>query len=189
MKKIGLVAMTMAMLFVWPSMAQEVKFDVAKSELKWTGKKVAGAHWGFVTLKSGALTLKNDKISSGKFVIDMTTINVKDLEPGEWNQKLEAHLKNDDFFGVDKFPTATLEITQSDAFVKNEANVSGKLTIKGITQPINFKALKTNTGYSATITVDRTKYGVRYGSGQFFQSLGDNMIYDDFTLEVKLVKQ
>ncbi|MFT3739028.1 MAG: YceI family protein [Breznakibacter sp.] len=183
MKKMSLLVV--ALMVAVSGFAQSVKFDASKSELKWTGKKVSGEHWGYVSLKSGELDVKNNKVVSGKFVIDMTTINVKDLEPGEWNDKLLGHLKSDDFFSVDKYKTAEL-VVQGGAFVNNEATLNGQLTIKGVTHPIAFKAVKTATGYTATIGVDRTKYGIKYGSGKFFDSLGDKMIYDEFTLDVKL---
>jgi polyisoprenoid-binding protein YceI len=184
MKKLVLSAIAISIAFT--SFAQEVKINAAKSEIKWTGKKVTGEHWGYISLQSGTLNVKNNKIASGKFVVDMNSISVKDLEPGEYNDNLVGHLKSDDFFGVAKFPTATLEITESGAFVNNEATVNGKLTIKGITNPINFKAVKTATGYTAQVVINRAKYDIRYGSGSFFDNLGDKMIYDDFTLDIKL---
>ena len=117
----------------------------------------------------------------------MNTLNCKDLEDAEWNGKLVGHLRSDDFFSVDKFPIATLTITESTTFNNGEAQVKGNLTIKGITHPTSFKVKKTDKGYMATVTVDRTKYNVKYGSGKFFDNLGDNMIYDEFTLDVKIV--
>ncbi|HKK81352.1 MAG TPA: YceI family protein, partial [Prolixibacteraceae bacterium] len=68
-----------------------------------------------------------------------------------------------------------------------KATVTGELTIKGITHPVEFEGTKTGNVFEATITIDRTKYNVRYGSGKFFENLGDNMIHDDFTLDVTLV--
>ena len=127
------------------------------------------------------------KIVSGEFNIDMNSINCKDLTDESWNQKLVGHLKSDDFFGVAKFPTAKLVINESQAFNKDEAVVTGKLTIKGITHPLTFTAKRNGNTYESTITIDRSKYDIRYGSGKFFDNLGDNMIYDEFTLEVKLV--
>jgi polyisoprenoid-binding protein YceI len=187
MKKLILMTLV-SVLVAATALAQEVKFDVAKSQLKWTGKKVTGEHWGYIKLKSGAVTLKGDKITSGKFVIDMTSITEEDLEAGEWHDKLLGHLKSDDFFSVAKHAESTLEITGTTATSGNEATLTGKLTIKGITQPISFKAVKTTSGYTANVVVDRTKYDIRYGSGQFFEGLGDKMIYDEFTLDVVLVK-
>lgn len=166
--------------------AQEMSVDVSKSEIKWTGKKVSGEHWGYIDLKSGSFVEKDGKIVSGKFTIDMTSIVNEDLESPEWNQKLVGHLKSDDFFSVDKFETATFKIKESSEFKNGVAEVKGDLTIKGITNPISFKAKKESGNYMATITVDRTKYNIRYGSGKFFDNLGDNMIDDNFTLDVRL---
>lgn len=187
MKKLVFVITAAFLLIGLNSFAQDYKANISKSELKWNGKKVTGEHWGFIGLKEGKITLKNNIITSGEFTIDMASINCKDLTDETWNQKLVGHLKSDDFFSVDKFPTAKLEISESGAFVNNEATVNGKLTIKGITHPISFNAKKNGNTYSALITVDRSKYDVRYGSGKFFDNLGDNMIYDEFTIEVKLV--
>ena len=167
--------------------AQSLKVNTIESKLKWTGKKVSGEHWGYINLKSGSLTIEDDKIISGMFTIDMNSMNCKDLESPEWNQKLIGHLKSDDFFSVEKFATSTLTIKKADKFVDGVANVTADLEIKGITKPVSFKAKKTDNGYKAVITIDRTEYDVRYGSGKFFDNLGDNMIDDDFTLEVKLV--
>lgn len=167
--------------------AQKMDVNTSKSELKWTGKKVSGEHWGYIKLKDGTFTLNDGQITDGTFTIDMTSINNKDLESPEWNQKLVGHLKSDDFFSVDKFETATLKVNESTTFENGEATVKGNLTIKGITHPISFKAKNKDGKYHANIIVDRTKYDVRYGSGKFFDNLGDNMIYDDFSLDVMLV--
>jgi polyisoprenoid-binding protein YceI len=105
--------------------------------------------------------------------------------------RLEGHLKSDDFFSVEKFPAAKLVLTGSDSFEKGNALVKGDLTIKGITNPIEFKAVmqKKDEGvwYFANIVIDRTKYNVRYGSGSFFDNLGDKTIYDEFKLRVALL--
>lgn len=184
MKKINIL---LAILLIgFTAVAQEFSVNTSKSELKWTGKKVTGEHWGFIKLKDGSITLKNDKTLTGVFNIDMNSINNKDLENLEYNGKLVGHLKSDDFFGVEKFSVATLKITKSTPLMNNIADVTGDLTIKGITHPVTFKTMKTETGYSASIKVDRTKYDIRYGSGKFFDSLGDNMIYDEFVLDVNL---
>ena len=166
--------------------AQKLDVNTSKSQLKWTGKKVTGEHWGFISLEDGSFVLKDGKIASGTFNIDMTSLVCKDLEDPEWNGKLVGHLQSDDFFSVEKFPTATLTINESSAFKDGVAEVKAELTIKGITKPVSFKAKKVDGFYTALITVDRTKYDVRYGSGKFFDNLGDNMIYDEFTLDVKI---
>jgi len=187
MKRITIVLF--AVLISISAFAQEFKLSTSNSEIKWTGKKVTGEHWGYVNLKDGSFVLKNDKITSGTFNIDMTSLVNKDLEDPEWNGKLIGHLKTDDFFSVDKFPVSTLIITESTPFKNGKANVKGKLTIKGITHPIAFDVSKSGNSYLANIVVDRTKYDVRYGSGKFFDNLGNNMIYDEFILDVKIVTE
>lgn len=184
MKKINLL---LAILFIaLTSMAQQVSVNSENSELKWTAKKVTGEHWGFINLKDGSLLIEDNKIISGEFNIDMTSINCKDLEDAEWNGKLVGHLKSDDFFSVDKFKSANLKITKSTEFENGVATVKADLTIKGITKPISFKVEKSKNELMATITVDRTSYDVRYGSGKFFDNLGDKMIEDNFVLDVKI---
>lgn len=187
MKKFMYLIVSAFLLIGLSTNAQDFKASTEKSELKWTGKKVTGEHWGYVNLKDGKLNFKSNKITSGEFTIDMTSLTCKDLTDETYNQKLIGHLKSDDFFSVEKYPSVKLVITESSVFVNNEATVNGKLTIKGITHPISFKAKKDGNVYSSTLTIDRTKYDVKYGSGKFFDSLGDNMIYDDFIIDVKLV--
>lgn len=167
--------------------AQDFKVSVEKTELKWTGKKVAGQHIGHIKLKSGELTIKDGKLTKGVFVIDMTSITDDDLTDAAYNQKLVGHLKSDDFFGVEKFPDVTLTINETATFIGNIANVKGILTIKGKTNPISFTVTKNGNTYTSLISVDRAKFDVRYGSGSFFDNLGDKVIDDIFTLDVKLV--
>jgi len=166
--------------------SQDYKVDVNMSTLKWTGKKVAGSHNGHIKLMSGELSINNNMVTSGSFVIDMKTITNDDLKNEALNKKLVNHLKSDDFFGVKKYPTAKLELLSSRTMANNETEIMANLTIKGKTHPISFTGMKKGNILTATIVVDRAKYDVRYGSGSFFENLGDKLIYDDFTIEVKL---
>lgn len=166
--------------------AQEMKVDTKQSTLKWHGEKVTGEHWGNINLKDGMLVWNNDKLTKGEFTIDMTSITNTDIEDAEYNAKLVGHLKSEDFFGVEKFPTAKLEIKSSSKFQNNKATVKAHLTIKETTLPIEFEAQKDGNWFLAEIVVDRSKYNVRYGSGSFFDNLGDKTIYDDFTMTVKI---
>lgn len=167
----------------------KVAVDANKSEITWLGEKVTGEHKGTIDIKEGNLEIKGGELTGGSFIIDMSTITNSDLS-GEYKGKLEGHLKSDDFFGVAKHPTASLVITK---VVKNGDNysITADLTIKGITNAIQFRAqmveAKGSYNVNATIVIDRSKYDVRYGSGSFFDDLGDKTIYDDFTLTVKLV--
>ena len=162
------------------------KVDVAKSSVKWLGKKVTGEHSGTISIKEGTLDVTNGKVTGGKVVIDMNSIVNTDLTDPAWNAKLIGHLKSDDFFGVATYPTADLVITKVD-----DDNYSGNLTIKGVTLPNSFTATATKDGkstvYKGTMTIDRSKYGLKYGSKSFFDNLGDKVIYDEFTLDFSLV--
>lgn len=160
--------------------------DTTNTKILWLGEKVTGQHTGTIKLKSGWLTWQDNKIISGEFNIDM-----KSLKDTEDNKMLQSHLKSDDFFGVVKYPVAKLVITGSTPFDKGTGVVQGTLTIKDITNPIEFKAAiqkkDDGTWFFASITVDRTKYNIRYGSGSFFDNLGDKTIYDEFKLKVNLL--
>jgi len=164
---------------------QKLNADADKTKLIWLGEKITGQHTGTINLQSGWLNWQDNKIVSGELSIDMTSL--KDTED---NKQLQGHLKSDDFFGVEKFPTAKLIVTGSTPFDKGTGVVDGTLTIKGITNPIEFKATmqKKDNGiwFYSNIIIDRTKYNIRYGSGSFFDNLGDKTIYDEFKLKVNL---
>jgi len=183
MKKV--TSLVIVLLVAFAAAAQKYEVKTSESNLKWTGKKVAGSHYGQIDLKEGSFTLKNDQIESGKFVIDMNSITCDDLT-GDMNKSLVGHLKSDDFFSVESYPEATLLLSESTKLNNGKATAKGLLTIKGITHPVEFEAKQTGNKFSAVISVDRTLYNVRYGSGKFFSNLGDNMISDEFTLEVEL---
>ncbi|MEL6124046.1 MAG: YceI family protein [Bacteroidota bacterium] len=159
-----------------------VKVD--QSSVTWKGKKVTGAHEGTIAIQSGSLDFENGTLVGGEFVIDMTTIAVTDLT-GDMAGKLKGHLMSDDFFGVENHPTATLVFTTVDKTAEGY-KITGNLTIKETTKPISFMATIDGSAATADITVDRTEYNVKYGSGKFFDGLGDKMIYDNFDLSVSL---
>ena len=164
--------------------------DTKESNVAWVGKKVTGQHNGVVNLKEGVFNVEGGKLTGGSFVIDMTSLVALDLE-GEYKGKLEGHLKSDDFFGVEKYPTATFTITKAVPQGANNYKVVGNITIKGTTEEIQFPAeLKELDGKlvgTANLTIDRTKFNVKYGSGSFFDNLGDKTIYDNFELTVNVV--
>lgn len=166
--------------------AQTKKAIPEKTSIIWFAEKVTGDHKGTVNLKSGWIDLTDNRINGGEFVIDMTSIEDEDN-----NQKLESHLKSDDFFGVEKYPSSKLIIRESTPFEKGTATVKGDLTIKDKTHPVEFKATMQNKDdglwFYTNLTLDRTKYDVRYGSGTFFDNLGDRTIYDEFKLRISLL--
>jgi polyisoprenoid-binding protein YceI len=168
-----------------------MSININESKITWLGKKVTGEHTGTINILSGGLQFNEDKLVGGPFDIDMTSIENTDLENEEYNQKLVGHLKSDDFFGVEKYPKASLKITDLEQKNASKYHVKGDITIKGITKSIEFPVevslLDSKIVASAAITVDRSEFNVRYGSGSFFDGLGDKMIYDDFRLDVTVV--
>lgn len=165
--------------------------DTAASNIVWTGEKVTGKHTGDVKLKSGSLQMENGKLMGGSFEIDMNSITCTDLG-ADMAGKLVGHLKSADFFGVDTHPTSKFVITRAiPQDTKGNYKILGDLTIKEKTNPVVFKANVSTSGGKVTatgdITVDRSLYDVRFGSGSFFDNLGDKTIYDEFFLRVSLV--
>ena len=165
--------------------AQTKKINAEKSTINWVGKKITGEHSGTVNLKEGALIFKGDKVAGGNFTVDMTSLTATDLS-GEWKTKLDGHLKSEDFFGTEKNPTSTLVFKKIAAKANGIYNVTADLTIKGITNPVTFDLAVKGTTASTKFNIDRTKYGIKYTSKSFFDSIGDKAIYDDFELTVNL---
>jgi len=164
----------------------EFKIDAQKSKITWVGKKVTGQHNGTVNLSEGSFTSKGKNITGGSFTIDMTS-----LKDAEASARLETHLKSDDFFSSEKFPKSTFVISTIESKGSDQYVVKGNLTIKGITNEIEFPATiritKDQLTATAKILVDRTKFDIKFRSGNFFENLGDKAIEDNFELNVDLV--
>jgi polyisoprenoid-binding protein YceI len=161
------------------------EINTKNSSVSWKGNKVTGSHEGTIMIKSGFLKFNKNKLIGGEFQIDMTSLVCTDLS-GEYKGKLEGHLKSDDFFGVTKFPTSILKIKEVKHKKENIYECTADITIKGKTEIITFNANLNKDSAVAKIKIDRTKFDVKYGSGSFFDGLGDNMIYDEFDLNINL---
>ncbi|WP_420572348.1 YceI family protein [Kordia sp.] len=181
--------LTLAVVFVFATIstafAQAKKIDATASSIKWTGYKVLGQHEGTINFKDGSLNFRDGKLTGGTFTIDMTTINTTDLS-GEYKGKLDGHLKSDDFFGVSKYPKATLNFKKVVETDDNVYKVDADLTIKGTKSPITFNIEVERNSAEAKLKVNRTKYGIKYGSASFFDGLKDKAIKDNFDLQVEL---
>lgn len=166
------------------------KVDEQSSKVTWLAKKVTGEHAGTIKVSSGSIIIDGAALKGGSFDLDTRSIVVTDITDAETNGKLLGHLKSDDFFAVEKFPAAKFVIDAVKPTGAGKFEVTGKLTIKGITNPVTFPASVKVEGNkvlaNAKITVDRTKYGIKYRSKNFFENLGDKTIYDDFDLNVSL---
>jgi len=166
------------------------QIDKEATVVKWTGKKVGGQHSGKVKVENGTLKTSENNILGGNMVVDMNSITCDDISDAEYNGKLVGHLKNEDFFNTMNFPHAILEIVK----VTNKGNgmyhIEGTLTIKGETNKIDFDAKLSAFGDkitgTASVSFDRTKYNVKYGSG-LVGTAKDKMIYDDITLDIEFV--
>jgi polyisoprenoid-binding protein YceI len=167
-----------------------VKVINTKSTIYWVGRKVTGAHNGTIAIKEGSLIFDGTRLTAGKFIIDMTSIKILDVTDPATNAQFAGHLASDDFFATEKFPEASFEISSAVPKTKEEYEIKGQLTIKGMTHPAIFTAGITfnDEGLNATgqILVDRTNYDIRFRSGNFFKDLGDTLIYNDFELNIRL---
>jgi len=170
-----------------PSEAVAYTVDTAASTIEWLGSKAIGdSHIGTVDIAEGQLSIVGDQLQAGSFVIDMTTIHTDDSD------RLLGHLKSDDFFGVETHPTALLVLKSAEPTdTEGQYEVIADLTMKGLTEEIAFMADVTMENgmiiADADMIIDRSLFDVRYGSGSFFDNLGDDLINDEIELTVNLV--
>ena len=163
------------------------KFEIVstQSNIDWVGRKVTGVHNGIIAVKEGELILNDGKLARGKIIVDIASIKILDITDPSTNAQFAGHLASDDFFSTEKYPEATLEITSVSGNY-----VEGNLTIKGITHPVRFDTAVNVNGNTLTasgkLVIDRTKYKMKFRSGNFFKDLGDNLIYNDFELNVTI---
>ena len=163
--------------------------NIEESSVKWTGVQLSGkSHYGTLSFKSADLSFSDERLIGGNFVVDMTSLKVDDLT-GRGKKSLEGHLKADDFFSVNDFNFSKLELNAVNMVSENEYSAEGDLTIKGYTHKakVSFYKEDDSKNLKAKLVFDRSKYNVRYGSGSFFENLGDKLILDDIELEVTLV--
>lgn len=195
MKKLVLTALSIFTLG-WATLQANTPIDIEKSVIEWEGKKVTGAHNGTISLQSGEFKIEKGEIKGGEFIIDMNSIVCLDIQNPNGNAKFVGHLKNDDFFSVDKYPTSKIVISKVVKLQENDKdlthNVYGQLTIKGITEEIMFPAKITSDKNgqlkaTAEFTVDRTKYDIKYGSASFFPAIADKAISNDMYFKVNVV--
>ena len=168
-----------------------VRIDTEGSKIKWVGSKVASSHEGNVNIAKGALSIDHGTLVGGEIAIEMNSISCTDIESESKNKYLVDHLKNEDFFNTKAFPLAFIKITEAMRGKGNLYVIVADLTIKGITHPIKFEATVNINGLNvlanAEIKIDRTKWDVKYGSGSFFEDLGDKMILDEIKFDILLL--
>jgi polyisoprenoid-binding protein YceI len=172
--------------------------DLAQSRVEWTGTKPVGQHRAAIKLQEGSVTVDNGAVTGGKFVIDMNSMQLID-EDTATNRKLGGHLKGDDFFQVEKYPSSNFEITGVKAGIDQAAGeelvmkdathtVTGNLTLKGITKSITFPARisvsDNSVSADANFNIDRTQWNIVYGNDK---GLGDTFIRPTVNIVLHLV--
>jgi len=164
------------------------------SKVAWLGTELTTkTHFGSLRAQSGNIKIDKDGGVVGNITIDMQSIIVEDLQ-GRSKEVLENHLKSDDFFGTNNFPTATLEFMSLNRYDNDGGQIfNGNLTIKGITNEVEFSAkLVRQTPLLHAVgklVFDRSKYNVRFRSGSFFDDLGDKLILDDIEVDINLIAE
>jgi polyisoprenoid-binding protein YceI len=151
------------------------KIDSDKSKIYWIGRKITGEHNGTINIKDGYVDINQGSITSGLFEIDMNSIDVLDMSE-KYNKKLESHLKNPDFFDVENFPVSTFKINKSyNFFLIDNIVFEGDLKIKSTLIKKNIPATISVNDSTAeavgVIDIDRTLFGITYGSSSFFDNL------------------
>ena len=165
-----------------------IKIDTKESVVAWKGSSVEGAHTGYVYISKGELMIENGQLMGGTVEVDMSTIEGDDHRS---DNNLIKHLKDPDFFDVKKFPISTIAITRVASINVENKEITGNLTIKGITHPVTFQAkMEVKDGIvkaNGKLVIDRTKWDVRYNSGKFYDNLADKTISDSIEFNIKIV--
>lgn len=172
--------------------------DVKNTVVGWKCCKDAGCHHGTIEVKEGTMSVEQDKLVAGTFVIDMQTIADQDLTDPNQNKKLVADISSENFFDVPNFPVSKFEITSSEILKAADAegnnyNINGNLTIKDVTRNISFPATininKEKITAKGAFTIDRTEFKLKYAKGKLFKGIGDDIIHKniDFTIDLTAI--
>jgi polyisoprenoid-binding protein YceI len=175
------------------------RIDLDESRIQWTGRNLLNHHTGRIGLKSGELVIADGRLAGGSFVIDMTSITCLDLAGDDLHDVLIRHLRDHDFFDTGLFPEARFEITRTEPVEgatpgASNLHVSGMLTLKDVTAPLDFLASAGVTpegkpAAQATLAFDRTLWNVLYGSGKWFHHLGGHLVNDLIELQLRIVAE
>ncbi|MHC4548567.1 MAG: YceI family protein [Planctomycetota bacterium] len=178
-----------------PVRDRDYAIDPDRSVVEWTGRNIGGRHFGTIRVASGNVAVQEGALAAGGFELDMRSIEVGDLT-GEMAQLLVEHLLSADFFAVDEHPTARFEITGLSVLEgatpgAPNHHVRGRLTLRGVTEEVAFPAVVASKGeelaLDAHFDIDRTRWGVDYGSGKFYDRLGMHLVNDDVSLQVRVI--
>ena len=171
--------------------------DLEESRLEWLGRNLINKHWGTAPLTSGELIFSGGELTGGSFAVDMRGLKCTDLKGSELHDVLIAHLQNDDFFDVENHPEARVEIRSASRVPNAEdgapnLQIEADLTLRGRTLPIAFTAAAGITpegqaAAQASFSIDRTLWGILYGSGKFFHRLAGHLVNDLIEFQVRIL--
>ncbi len=173
-----------------------IPVNTANSVINWSGNKlIGGGHTGTISLTEGRVLVDNNKVVGGKFEIDMNSITCTDLKPEEGGSDLVGHLKSPDFFDVEKNPVASYSITKVTSLTGDDSSnaiVYGMLNLNGATNNVTFKATIDVNGGNVSVktnefTIDRTQFGIEYGSSNIVDLAKDKIIKNEIGLSINLV--
>jgi len=186
MLKVLLIVSLLSAIF-----SDRYNIDLEKSKIFWIGRKVTGEHYGTINLQSGYIDIVDNSIIKGEFFIDMESIKVLDMSE-KYNKKLGNHLKSSDFFSSEEFPLSSFKIINVyNFFTIDNIAFEGTLNIKDIiinkVIPASIAINDSIAEAIGVIDIDRTLFGIRYGSGSFFEGLADKAIDNRFTLKFKII--
>ena len=175
----------------------QFEVDQEASLVEWMGRNLFSRHVGTAQLGPGLIFIKDGRLTGGRLTVDMTSLRCSDIPDPAMNAHLIAHLESEDFFSVEKYPQAELDIRQVEyrSNVRpDEPNyfITGDFTLRGVTNTIDFAAVAARKGdgsftAQALLDLDRTLWGANYGSAKFFGRLGQHVVNDDFHLQLKVV--
>lgn len=172
------------------------KIDPERSIVRWIGRNLLNQHNGTIPLKNATIALDKDRLISGSASLDMNRITCDDIEDAPISQMLIDHLRTDDFFLVDTYPTADFDLIsvtpiESAPSGSPNYNVSGTFTLRGKTQPPHFPAtLGVNNeviAFQAQFDFDRVLWGSKYGSGKIYEALGKHVVNDRISISFQLI--
>lgn len=167
--------------------------DCTESRLEWAGRNLFKKHFGTISISGGEITVKDGGVANGSITLDMRTLKNCDLQDQEENSLLIRHLKSDDFFHVEHFPTANFQLLECGVMVGATPGspnyfIKGKLSLKDVTKEISIPAIivpgeNGSIRAQACFDIDRTEWNVCYGSGKLFEKLGMHLVNDTISLE------
>jgi polyisoprenoid-binding protein YceI len=177
-----------------PAESEDLAVDTERSVVRFVGRNLAGRHHGTIRLAGGSLRLEHGMLAGGRVALDMTSIVCEEIADSALNRVLLDHLFSDDFFDVERYPRADFVITDVEpvgvaAPGLPDLRVTGHLTLRAMTAPVRMLLTSGRAAggvwvAQASFDLDRTRFGVNYGSGKLYDFLGMHLVNDLISVEL-----